>query len=239
MFTQGFEKIALTTLNPVGMIADSVESGRKTNEAKAKVHGRVGGTARRAREKHMGHYLLNPHVPGPLAELGHRFSRRVHAAKHEQPIVSNIIPPWISLAMGGKAGEKELNKKAGVHDVADAVTEGVHKASRHAKKHWKKYLAGATVPYAYNVGTAGMEESTKAHKGKAVALGHAVRTAKDIRHNNTAGYVINPSSYGPLSEVSARLSRRHHASAAEHPHRTAAIPFYGAIRGGKAGESKK
>lgn len=73
-------------------------------------------------------------------------------------------------------------------------------------------------------------------KVKAEAHGAQARDAAKARKNNLLQYLVNPEVPGPISEVEHRLSRRQHASMLEHPKRTATIPLYGLIHGGKAGE---
>jgi hypothetical protein len=72
----------------------------------------------------------------------------------------------------------------------------------------------------------------------AEAIAKLVASDKKIRKKDMLQYLLNPSVPGPLTEIADRLSRRHHASTAEHPVRSNLIPLYGAIRGGKAGKPK-
>ena len=80
--------------------------------------------------------------------------------------------------------------------------------------------------------------SKKDSRETAEATAKLVASDKHIRKNDLFEYLINPAIPGPFTEVADRLTRRHHASRAEHPVRSALIPFYGMIRGGKAGKPK-
>ncbi len=72
-------------------------------------------------------------------------------------------------------------------------------------------------------------------KEKAEAYGRVGANARKNRKEDTGEYIFNPHVGGPITEVTNRLGRRHHASKIEHPTATSLIPFYGMVRGGKAG----
>lgn len=73
-------------------------------------------------------------------------------------------------------------------------------------------------------------------KSEADIAGRKGALARKHRKKRTMEYLFNPRVKGPVSEVYHRLRRRHRASAAEKPWNTRYIPFYGKIRGGKAGK---
>lgn len=83
---------------------------------------------------------------------------------------------------------------------------------------------------------ASTRKAKESNKTRAEAYGHVARDAAKARKKNLGQYLLNPEVPGPLEEVSSRLMRRHSASKAEHPVRSSMIPWYGLIRGGKAGE---
>lgn len=251
-FSSGFNKIA--NIDPLAMIGHSVESGKKTNADKAESHASNAAQAIKARKKHLAHYLLNPHVPGPLSELSSRLGRRHAASALEQPILAGVAGGAISAAVGGKKGLAKV--EAAEKTASDNYMEMADKIRGHLNNHKARVnrqsrlsglnkeqklvggaaLAGLAGYTALNAATAGDKQSTESHKTKAETLGKYIKGQKSVREKNTAGYLLNPHAHGPIKELSARIARRHHASAAEHPYRTAIIPYYGAIRGGKAGE---
>lgn len=242
-FKKGFDKVAY--VDPIAMIGHSVESGKKTNKDKAEANAEFAAQAIKARKKHLAHYLLNPHVPGPMSELRARLGRRYHASAEEQPIVAGLGNGLVSTALGGKRGKNKIEaaeKTASFNP--EEIEKIMHRAhNRHSSAQKKKLLAGAAIVggalaahKAITVATAGDKKSKESHKNMAETLGRYIKGQKNVREKNTAGYILNPHAHGPLQEAGARLARRHHASAAEHPYRTALIPLYGAIRGGKAGE---
>jgi len=81
-------------------------------------------------------------------------------------------------------------------------------------------------------------EAKKSSRDAAVALSDLAGSDKELRKKHLLQYLLNPSTPGPLTEMGTRLNRRHEASKSEHPIRTSLIPFYGMIRGGKAGDKK-
>jgi hypothetical protein len=102
----------------------------------------------------------------------------------------------------------------------------------------KRAGAGVLEPFSAVGGAIGgrTDKAKESNTVKAKAHASNVVDAKKTRKQNIMQYLINPETPGPFSEIGHRLSRRHRASMVEHPTRTALIPLYGEIRGGKAGE---
>ena len=83
---------------------------------------------------------------------------------------------------------------------------------------------------------------TEAAKGSADARarshGILAGQAAKARKESPGQYLLNPSVSGPLTEGLNRLGRRANASAKTDPWKTALIPGYGMIAGGKAGKKE-
>jgi hypothetical protein len=80
----------------------------------------------------------------------------------------------------------------------------------------------------------GIEES----KHRAERSAKDVERAEKLKRKSPGDYYLNPMTAGPLSNIGARLTRRHNAAMAEQPIRSSMIPLYGMIRGGKAGKDR-
>jgi hypothetical protein len=102
-FWDGFEKRA----GVFGAIGGETERGRLSSKRSAERAGDLVADAADARKKNLGHYLLNPVVPGPLSEGLGRLSRRHHASMAERPVASSLIPAF-GMIRGGKAGESKV-----------------------------------------------------------------------------------------------------------------------------------
>lgn len=119
------ELLAEMALNTVTAPLATTDKAKESSKARAEALAKIIGDAKKARKSNLVQYLLNPHVPGPLSELGSRIERRYHASKAEHPLRSSIIP-FYGLARGGKAGEKEIEKDAA---VAPGAVAGAAKAA--------------------------------------------------------------------------------------------------------------
>lgn len=219
------------------MVGDSFDGSKKSNKSVAEAGADLRVAARAARQNSLGHYLLNPHVPGPLSELYGLYRRRVSASRHEAPILSGLGPPVVALVNGGEAGKEQLQKKASLK-AAIAKTLEDPKVRKTLIRAAKITAAATGAGVALYAGTSVMDKSKESNKASAERLAKQIKDAKDVRINNTAAYILNPTSYGPLGEATGRLFRRHYASMAEHPLRSSLIPFYGMVRGGEAGKDK-
>ena len=82
------------------------------------------------------------------------------------------------------------------------------------------------------------KKGKESSRAKAEASAELVADAVKARRGNIGQYLLNPAVPGPVSEVINRLKRRHRAAAAENPHATGWVPFFGIGSGGKAGLEK-
>lgn len=131
----------------------------------------------------------------------------------------------------------------GFDKQANQVTKKVLEGAHHAKSNPSLLGAALGLGAAAIPGTVlGKLHSTRkakeSHEVDAEAKGSIARDAAKARKETPFQYMLNPGVPGPTKEITSRLSRRFHASAAEHPYRTMILPGYGIIRGGKAGEKK-
>jgi hypothetical protein len=102
-FEKGFEKQAFLLAGIGGL----TPKGKESNKVKAEVSADLAADAIKARKKHLGEYLLNPAVPGPVSEALDRLSRRHYAAEVDHPILSNLIPLYGTIK-GGPVGKDKI-----------------------------------------------------------------------------------------------------------------------------------
>ena len=144
-FIESFEKTAGGgALNPLDLAAvpfAGTDKAKESSKVRAEASAAQAADAKKARKHNLAQYLLNPHVPGPISEVGHRLMRRHHASKAESPYLTSLIPLFGEIR-GGKAGEKELKKEAVSASMGDQL-----RAMQAAKKKAKniKLLKGGLI----------------------------------------------------------------------------------------------
>jgi hypothetical protein len=85
----------------------NTEKAKETSRVRAEAHGQQAADAAKTRQENLAQYMLNPHTPGPLSEVGHRLRRRHQAAKAEHPYKTALIPGYGMIA-GGSAGKQHV-----------------------------------------------------------------------------------------------------------------------------------
>lgn len=136
-----------------------------------------------------------------------------------------------------------VGEKIALVKEANKMVEGIKRMGSRAAAFAKEHPNAATALAGLGVtgalgGLSATQAGRESSKARAEAQAEMIADAKKKRKSNLGQYLFNPMVPGPLSESVHRLSRRHEASRAEHPMRTALIPGYGMLRGGEAGKKK-